>query len=333
MAVRPSPVLPRIALPAAAQEITADLLGSLLDQSQDCIKLLGPTGNLDYMNANGLCIMEIDDFSLVAGKAWWELWPAESQHIVREAIDQAAAGHHARFEAFCPTGKGSPRWWEVGVSPVRDAAGQLVGIVSISRDISERVEARERLVTLAAEMRHRLRNAFAISGSLARTSARSQPAHSAFAADLADRFAHLAVAQSRLVDRAEGGDSLRSLIPALTDAFGGGDGVLSIEDLPDVMVAEQPMRAIALLLGELCTNSVKYGALGGDGTVSITGAMAGRTLALHWSERSGLPKAEAPTRKGDGMELMRRIVEAHAGRLEFDWRPDGLEVTATIDID
>lgn len=329
----PVPTPPAIDLPAATQEVTAELLGLLLDQSQDCIKLLGPTGRIDYMNRNGLCILEIDDFAAVAGKPWWELWPAESQHLVRGAIEKAAAGGHARFEAFSPTAKGSPRWWEVGVSPVRDPAGRLVGMVSISRDVSDRVHARDQLATMASEMRHRLRNAFAVSGSLARASARAQPEHKTFAADLADRFAQLAIAQSRLVDRAEGGDRLQGLIPALTDAFGSGDGELAITDLPDVVVAEQPMRAIALLLGELCTNSVKYGALGSGGTVTIYGTMSGRTLTLHWTERSGQPKADATARSGEGMTLMRRIVEAHSGQLAFDWRMDGLDVKATLLID
>lgn len=333
MAAGPSSNPPTIDLPPAAHEVTTELLGALLDQSQDCIKLLGPTGRIDYMNRNGLCIMEIDDFAAIAGKPWWELWPPESEHLVRGAVEKATAGEYARFEAFGPTAKGSPRWWEVSVSPVRDPAGCLVGIVSISRDVSERVHAREQLATMASEMRHRLRNAFAISGSLARASARAQPDHRDFAAGLSDRFAHLAIAQSRLVDRAEGGDRLQGLIPALTDAFGGGDGELSITDLPDVVVAEQPMRAIALLLGELCTNSVKYGALGSGGTVTIDGSMSGRTLSLHWTERSGLPKANATTRPGEGMILMRRIVEAHSGQLAFDWRSDGLDVKATLLID
>ncbi len=320
-------------LPVATREVTTELLISLLDQSQDCIKLLGPTGHLDYMNRNGLCIMEIDDFATVVGKAWWELWPPESQHVVRNAIAEAVAGRHARFEAFCPTAKGSPRWWEVGVSPVKDRAGRLVGIVSISRDVSDRVAARDQLKTAAHEMRHRLRNAYAISASLARTSARGQPEHRAFAADLSDRFTRLAIAQSRLVDPAVEGDRLPNLIRDLTEAFGVGGGDLSIGSLPDVAVPEQPMRAIALLLGELCTNSLKHGALGAGGRVVVSGAMSGRTLSLDWMERSGPAKVEHASRSGDGMTLMRRIVEAHAGKLDFNWRPDGLDVTVTIDID
>jgi two-component sensor histidine kinase len=93
------------------------------------------------------------------------------------------------------------------------------------------------------------------------------------------------------------------------------------------------MRAIALLLGELCTNSLKHGALGHGGSVTIAGTMSGRMLFLEWTERSAQPHAEGTDRTGDGMLLMRRIVEAHAGKLSFDWRPDGLDVTATLEID
>ncbi len=313
-------------------EVSGELLIALLDQSQDCIKLLGPTGHLDYMNRNGLCAMEIGDLAQVAGKAWWEIWPVDAEPAIRHAIAEARAGRHARFEAFCPTTKGAPRWWEVSVSPVNDRDGRLVGIVAISRDVSERVAAREQLATMAHEMRHRLRNAYAISASLTRMSARAHPDHLGFATGLSDRFAQLGIAQSRLVDAAVDGDRLTSLIPALTAAFGGDSGELVIVSLPDVEVGEQAMRAIALLLGELCTNSLKHGALSCGGRVEISGEMQAQTLVLHWTERSDGASAGAPTHHGDGLQLMRRIVEAHAGTLEIDWRADGLDVTATLQI-
>lgn len=57
------------------QSASNDMLAAILDQSADCIKVIGPTGSLDFMNRNGRCAMGIDDFALVAGKDWWDLWP------------------------------------------------------------------------------------------------------------------------------------------------------------------------------------------------------------------------------------------------------------------
>lgn len=67
--------LSAISPPADLPDIVGDfkdapieLLGAVLDQSLDCIKVIGPTGRLDFMNRNGRCAMEIDDFALVAGR-------------------------------------------------------------------------------------------------------------------------------------------------------------------------------------------------------------------------------------------------------------------------
>jgi signal transduction histidine kinase/DNA-binding response OmpR family regulator len=111
---------------------------SVLNGSTDCIKILKPDGTLEFMNANGICLMEIDDFAPFKGKSWVSLWPAESRVLLSDAIDNALQGRHSRFEALCPTAKGTPKYWEVTVSPVKGPAG-VEWLVSISRDITERV--------------------------------------------------------------------------------------------------------------------------------------------------------------------------------------------------
>ena len=51
------------------------LMTAMLEQSDDCIKMLNVDGTLEYMNCGGLKAMQIDEFSSVAGEKWWNLWP------------------------------------------------------------------------------------------------------------------------------------------------------------------------------------------------------------------------------------------------------------------
>ncbi|CAN7219786.1 response regulator [Caballeronia sp. LjRoot29] len=111
---------------------------SVLNGSTDCIKILRLDGTLEFMNANGICLMEIDDFAPLKGKSWASLWPEESRHLLIEAMDGARQGRHSRFEAPCPTAKGTPKYWDISVSPVTGPGG-VEWFVSISRDITERV--------------------------------------------------------------------------------------------------------------------------------------------------------------------------------------------------
>ncbi len=120
-----------------------ETLAVLLDQSLDCIKLISLSGTVEYMNRNGLCAMEINDFSTARGKMWADLWPEESRSLIEGSLIQANEGNRVRFDAFCPTAKGTPRWWDVSVSKVSGSDGKALGYVSISRDVTEARAARE----------------------------------------------------------------------------------------------------------------------------------------------------------------------------------------------
>ena len=119
-----------------AQRAEEAFLRSVLDASTDCVKVVDADGRVAFMNENGLRAMEIDGLHAVAGADWASFWPEESQPRVRAALAAALAGRPDRFEAFCPTAKGTPKWWDVAVAPVRDDAGSVRRIAAVSRDIS-----------------------------------------------------------------------------------------------------------------------------------------------------------------------------------------------------
>ena len=113
----------------------------VMDASQDCIKVTDLTGNFMLMSENGLRITEIDNFMPFIGQPWASLWPPEAASIVNQAVATAAAGDVARFTGFCPTAKGTPKWWNMTVSPVFNAEHRPEFLLVISRDISEQVAA------------------------------------------------------------------------------------------------------------------------------------------------------------------------------------------------
>ena len=117
----------------------------LFESSPDCVKLLDLDGHVLAMNRNGQCLMEIEDFSALQRRPWAQLWPAEMQPAIARSVQAARSGRTVRLEAFCPTGKGTPKWWDVTVTPVLDGRGQAVSILSISRDITAHQQAQLQL--------------------------------------------------------------------------------------------------------------------------------------------------------------------------------------------
>ena len=308
-----------------------DMLAAILDQSADCIKVIGPTGALDFMNRNGRCALGIDDFALVAGKNWWDMWPAEAQPLIHDAIAKAQVGQPSRFEAYCPTAKDEPRWWDVSVAPLRDETGALKGLISISRDISGDRLARELRESTAAEMRHRLQNAYALTSAIVMATARGTPDREEFAHEIVERLQRLGIAQSLLLDGdAIGTASLDTLTRRLTEPFCGDSAALEISQLPDIMLDETQVRTLALMFGEFSTNSNKYGALGHGGKIAIDGAIDGGVLHLGWRETTDRPVDSVPRDGSSGLTLIRRMLGAHGGSLDIDWRGNGLDIRVAM---
>ncbi len=137
-----------------AEQQSVELSRTVLESSQDCVKLLSIEGQLEYMNRNGMALMDIDDFEPFKNQFYWELWAAETQSEIRTAVRTALTGETARFQGLCPTTKGIPKWWDVMVSPVCDSSGKVIRLLSVSRDITdEKTVQQEREELLVREQR------------------------------------------------------------------------------------------------------------------------------------------------------------------------------------
>lgn len=114
-----------------------DLRRGVLDSTADCIKILSLDGQLLYMNPGGRQIMAVTDPDAVIGLNWLSFWTGEFRAHAEQALDRARSGSVGRFTGRCPRMNGEMRWWDVVVSPLRDGAGEVRRLLSISRDVTE----------------------------------------------------------------------------------------------------------------------------------------------------------------------------------------------------
>ncbi|BAY97309.1 multi-sensor hybrid histidine kinase [Tolypothrix tenuis PCC 7101] len=125
----------------------------MLASSNDCIKVLDLDGRLLYINPGGICLLEIDDLTPLLHTEWRCFWEGEMRQEAENAIAIAKAGELARFQGYCPTAKGTPKWWDVAVTPIRNPAGQVMQLLCISRDITDYKQAEETI--RQSEIRYR----------------------------------------------------------------------------------------------------------------------------------------------------------------------------------
>jgi PAS domain S-box-containing protein len=124
---------------AESEEFTRRLLSS----SDDCIAVLDLDGRLLFMNEGGQRVMEVGDFSQVTGSHWPSVCSAADE--VRAAIEVAKAGGTGRFQGLCPTVAGTSKWWDVLVTPMKGPDGRPERLLWVSRDITERKQAEDRI--------------------------------------------------------------------------------------------------------------------------------------------------------------------------------------------
>ena len=112
---------------------------AILDNSPDCIKILDAEGKLQFMNTNGICLLEIDDFKTIQNTFWWDMWEPHNQQIIKDAVAAANNGEKIQFQLFSPTAKNTSKWWDIIVVPVyyEQANKKVYSILSVSRDITE----------------------------------------------------------------------------------------------------------------------------------------------------------------------------------------------------
>jgi PAS domain S-box-containing protein len=117
----------------------------ILESSTDCIKVLDTQAQLRFMSEGGMKVMEVDDFGAIEGCDWRSFWSGPQQLDAKLAIETALGGGTARFQGPTPTMKGTPRWWDVVVSPIRGPQGVVERLLSVSRDITPIKQGEEAL--------------------------------------------------------------------------------------------------------------------------------------------------------------------------------------------
>lgn len=207
-------------------------------------------------------------------------------------------------------------------------------MTGIFLDITGRKQAEEGNELLAGEMSHRVMNLLAIATGLTKITARSSTSIEDMAKQLTNRLTALGRAHDlvRPLPTGQGrtallGDIFAVLLAPYDDkgAFAGRIRVA----VPRMGVGEITATALALVVHELATNSVKYGALSAEeGLLDVSGCMVGDDVQISWTEQGG-PEVIAPTGlNGYGSKLVRRAMEDQLdGSVTYDWTKTGAIVT------
>jgi PAS domain S-box-containing protein len=278
------------ALPAAVY--TTDTEGRITHFNPASVEL---SGRIPQLGTDQWCVS-------------WKLYHPDGTPMPRDECPMAIAlreGHAVRgAEVIIERPDGKRSWLAPYPTPLRDAAGWIVGGINMLVDITERKRAEQRQEVLTQELSHRIKNMLAVVQAITSASLSDAPSLEEGQKSLLHRIHALARNQSLLLDRHFADAPLKEIIRLELEAFSDRVGL----DGPDVMLKPSVAQTFALLIHELATNAAKYGALSlpsGEVAIrwSVEGAAKERRLRFRWAE-SGGPRVTPPTRQGFGGKLI-----------------------------
>lgn len=212
-----------------------------------------------------------------------------------------------------------------------DIVGRVMHGIFI--DVTGRKQAEEGHELLAGEMSHRVKNLLAIATGLTAITSRSATTTVEMAKELTNRLTALGRAHDlvRPLPGQEGkaallGDLITVLLAPYDDMSAFSTRVRV--SVPRMGVGEQAATTLALVVHELATNSLKYGALSSpDGTLDISCAPHDTEVVLVWTERGGPPVAAPTSEGGYGSKLLNRGMAQLGGSITCDWSAEGVIIS------
>lgn len=231
------------------------------------------------------------------------------------------------------------RWFMMRVRLYRTLDDKIDGTVVTFVDVTdqrraeEQWEERQRL--LLAELTHRVKNTLTVVQSIVAQSLKSEKVDPAVAAKVRSRLGAISKSHDLLLTRNWRGVNLDDVIRSQLSSYLTGDAPRIILKGPSIVVPGEVGSSVGLVVHELSTNAVKYGALSNDkGKVQLDWIVledvGGKKLNIIWRERDG-PPVKRPASSGFGTTLIEHVIPR--AKVKTTFKSDGLTCEIAVPLD
>jgi len=240
------------------------------------------------------------------------------------------------FEAWQEVVRNTSAPWTTGERRAADALRiTLLEVVLRMSDASlkERAKAQESQEILIAELNHRVRNILNLIKGLINQSKDDASSVAEFTSIVGGRVHALARAHDQITKENWSHASAQELIVTEAEAYLDKKKDRIQINGPDALLAPTAFTTLSLVMHELMTNSMKYGALiDSRGSVDVTlSKKEDGALGISWREKGGPPISALPVRKGFGTTIIERSIPFELkGKAEITFKTAGLEAEFQI---
>lgn len=287
---------------------------AILQASLDAIFVMDAQGNFLEMNAAAEAMLGRAPDSVIGASAALILPQKDRAAFLKGLADHLATGQSdlvgERVEQKILRAGGDMFPAEIAIIAVPDTPPLFVGFI---RDISEQKKAQAHSALLLNELAHRSKNLLAVVQAIINRTLRDHTGAAARSI-VTNRIGALARSHASLAADPSGAP-MRKIVTEELEGFSNHIHT----DGPDVMLKASAAQTLALVVHELATNAMKYGALSRqEGTVEVRWRLTedgASPFAFEWRETGG-PPVTPPTRSGFGRTVLEKIAAA-----EFNTTP------------
>ena len=245
-------------------------------------------------------------------------------------LDRALAGERISCELNVPAIAGSigqSNHYSVVYEPEQDGEGNIVGVVMVVFDITDRKRAEEHIRLLLSEVNHRSKNMLSVVSAIAQQT--TAPNQKEFVRRFSERVQALAASHDLLAKSQWQSIAVSELVRAQLAHFEDLVGKRIVVDGPPLELSVAGAQCIGMVVHELATNAAKHGALSDQhGRVEVAWQVnsetADKRFAISWIERGG-PPVTAPSQRGFGSTVIKSMTELCLdGEVQLDFAQSGL---------
>jgi PAS domain S-box-containing protein len=287
------------------------------------------TGRLTWSDRNRALFGLAADAPVTIARYMQLVHPEDVERVrqaYRGALEAGGGDYSVEHRVALPGGEVR---WISSHGRVITEAGEPAVVVGTNLDITQRKATEERRALLMGELAHRAKNGIAVVMAIVQQTARSAQTLEGFEELLLSRLQSMATAQDLVTATGGRPVQLADVVTQTMAPFG--PARFDVGGLEDVTIVGEIAVGLGLLLHEMATNAVKYGALSNaKGRVAITrgDSEAGR-VALCWRERGG-PQVKTSSRQGFGTRLLQSALRNYGAEVVFRFDPQGFEATVVF---
>jgi two-component system cell cycle sensor histidine kinase/response regulator CckA len=115
-----------------------EYLRSIIELEPECVKIVSPDGRLVEMNPAGLAMLDVESLDEVRGCNLLDFVDPAHRADFIELHKQVMSGGSGRLQFLAIGRKGTRRWLETHAVPYRKGKGEIIGLLGITRDVTER---------------------------------------------------------------------------------------------------------------------------------------------------------------------------------------------------